>query len=108
MKAFKTIGTQKRTILKLESEIAKINKDFKNFKSEHASLKKERFVTPPIESPTINVSKPSKAKDIDTCGACPKLQLEIMSLKSKIEQVSSTSINFANRFTKVSNFKNSP
>jgi len=47
MKAFKTIGTQKRTILNLESEITKIKKDFENFKSEHASLKNELLVTPP-------------------------------------------------------------
>ena len=31
-----------------------------------------------------------------------------MSLKSKIEQVSSASMNFADRFTKTSNFKRSP
>jgi hypothetical protein len=61
MNAFKTIGTQKRTILKLEAEIEKIRKDFENFKNEHASLKKELFVTPPKETPIIDVPKPSKA-----------------------------------------------
>jgi len=40
MNGFKTIGTQKRTILKLEAEIEKIRQDFENFKNEHASLKK--------------------------------------------------------------------
>ena len=99
MKAFITIDTQKWTILKLEAM-----KDFENFKSEHASLKKERFVTPPKESPTINVPNASKGKYIDTCEVCPKLQQEIVPLKSKIEQFSSASINFANRFTKDSNF----
>jgi hypothetical protein len=99
MNAFKTIGTQKRTILKLEAEIEKIRKDFENFKNEHASLKKELFATPPKESSTIDVPKP---KDIITCLNCPRLQLEIVSLKSKIEQVSSASMNFAKRFTKPS------
>jgi len=108
MNAFKTIGTQKTTVLKLEAEIAKIKKDFENFKNEHASLKKEQFVTPPKESPTIDVPMPSKDKDINICGACPKLQSEIVTLKSKIEQVSSASINFANQFTKTSSFKNAP
>jgi len=108
MKDFKTIGTQKRTILKLEAEIVKIKKDFENFKSEHASLKKERFVTPSKESPIINVPKPSKAKDNDSCVACPRLILEIVSLKSRIEQASSASIYFANRFTKTSHIINSP
>ena len=108
MNAFKTIGTQKRTILKLEARIEKIRKKFENFKNEHASLKKELFATPPKESPTIDVPKSSKTEDINTCLACPRLQLEIVSLKSKIEQVLSASMNFANRFTKTSNFKKSP
>jgi len=56
MNAFKTIGTQKRTILKLEAEIVKIKKDFENFKNEHASLKKEHFVISPKNSPTIDMS----------------------------------------------------
>ena len=105
MNAFKTIGTQKKIILKLEAEIEKIRKDFENFKNEHASLKKEQFVTPPKELPTIDVPMPSKDKDINICGACPKLQSEIVTLKSKIEQVSSASMTFANRFTKPSSFK---
>ena len=42
----------------------KIKKDFENFKMKHASLKKELFVTPRKESPTINVPKPSKIEDI--------------------------------------------
>jgi hypothetical protein len=108
MNAFKTIRTQKRTILKLEAEIEKIRNDFENFKKEHASLKKKLFATPPKESPTIDVPKSSKTNDINTCLACPRLQLKIVSLKSKIEQVSSASMNFANRFTKSSNFKESP
>jgi len=36
MKAFKTIDTQKRTILKLKADITKIKKDFENLKKEHA------------------------------------------------------------------------
>ena len=73
MNAFKTIGTQKRTILKLEAEIAIIKKDFENFKNEHESLMKELFVTPLKESPTIDVPKPSKSEDINACQACPRL-----------------------------------
>jgi len=107
MNAFKTIRTQKRTILKLEAKIVKIRKDFENFKNEHASLKKELFVISPKNSPTIDISKSSKARDINSCGACPRLQLEIVTLKSKIEQVSSASMNLANQFTKTSSFKNS-
>jgi len=53
------------------------------------------------------MSKPTKVDDINTCGACPRLQLEITTLKSKIEQVSSASMNLANRFSKPSSFKNS-
>jgi len=105
MNAFKTIRTQKRTILKLAAEIEKIRKDFENFKNEHPSLKKELFAIPPKESATINVSKSLKTEDINTCLTCPRLQLEIVSLKSKIEQVSSASMTFANRFTKPSSFK---
>jgi len=105
MNAFKTIRDQKRTILKLEVEIATIKRDFEIFKKEHASLKKELLVTPLKESPTIDVPNPSKAEDVNICLACPRLQLEIVSLKSKIEQVSNTSINFANRFTKPLGFK---
>jgi len=108
MNAFKTIGTQKKIILKLEAEIEKIRKDFENFKNEHASLKKELFATPPKESPTIDVPKSLNLEDINTCLAYPRLLLEIVSLKSKIEQVSSASMNLANRFTKPSSFKKSP
>ena len=79
----------------------------KTSKNEHASLKKELFVTPPKESPTIDVPNLSKAEVINTCGACPRLQLEIVSLRSKIEQVSSASISFANRFTQTLSFKKS-
>ena len=43
MNAFKTIGTQKRTILKLEAEIAKIRKDFENFKK-RTCISKERTI----------------------------------------------------------------
>ena len=85
MKSFKTIGTERKTILKLEAEVMKIKKDFENFKNEYASMKKELFVTPSKESPSINVPNPSKAKDIDISRACPRLQLEIVSLKRKIE-----------------------
>ena len=59
MNAFKTIGAQKRIILKLEAEIEKIRKYFENLEKEHAYLKKELFATSPKESPTI-----------DTYGAC--------------------------------------
>jgi len=72
MNAFKTIGTQKRTILKLEAEIIKMRKDFENLKNEHASLKKEIFATPPKESPTIDAPKLSN-EDINTFLACPRL-----------------------------------
>jgi len=96
-----------RTILKLEAEIVKIRKDFENFKNEHASPKKELFVTSLKNSPTIDMSMPSKADDIDSCEACPRLQLEIVSLKSKIKQVASAPMNLASRFTKTSSFKNS-
>lgn len=57
MNAFKTIGIQRRTILKLEAEIIQMRKDFENFKNEHASLKQEIFVTPSKVSPTIDVPK---------------------------------------------------
>ena len=96
MNAFKTIGTQKRTILKLEAEIIKMRKDFENFKNEHASLKKEIFSSPPKESPTIDAPKSLKIDDINTCLACPRLQLKIVSLKNKVEQVTSVSMNFSN------------
>jgi len=105
MNAFKTIGTQKRTILKLEAEIVKIRKDIENFKNEHAYLKKELFVVSPKDLPTTDMTKPSKADDINPFGTCPRLQLEIVTLKSKIEQVSSAFMNLANRFTKPSSFK---
>jgi hypothetical protein len=45
-----------------------MRKDFENLRNEHASLKKELFSTPLKESPTIDVPKPSKAEDINTCG----------------------------------------
>jgi len=107
MNAFKIIRNQKRTILKLEAENAKIKKDFESFKNEHASLKEELLVTSLKESPTINAPKPSKVEGINTCEACPRLQLEFVSLISKIEQVSSASVNFENQFTKTSSFENS-
>jgi len=103
MNAFKTIGTQKRTILKLEAEIIQMRKDFENFKYEHEFLKKEIFATQSKESPTIDDHKPSN-EDINACLACPRL-LEIVSLKSKIEHVNNVSMNFANRFEKPSSFK---
>ena len=112
MNAFKTIGTQKGTILKLEAEIIQMRKDFENFKNEHASLKqemvattsKEMVSTTSKESPTIDVPKSSN-EDSNACLACPRLQLEIVSLKSKIEQVTNVLMNFANRFAKPSSFK---
>ena len=110
MNVFKKIGSQKRTILKLEAEIFKIKKDFELFKNEHASLSNEQFAIPPKESSSINVPKSPKSKDIGTCEACPRLQIEIVSLKSKIEQASSASINFAKRSPKTTNsqFKKLP
>jgi peptidoglycan hydrolase CwlO-like protein len=72
MNAFKTIGTQKRTILKLEAEIILMRKDFEDFKNEHASLKKEIFAIPSKVSPTIDDPKSSN-EDINFCLACPRL-----------------------------------
>ena len=53
------------------------------------------------------MSKPSKVDDINSFVACSRLQVEIVTLKRKVEQVSSASMNLANRFTKPSSFKNS-
>jgi len=86
-----------------EAEILKIKKDFELFKKEHASSMNEQFTIPPKESPSINAPKSPKSKNIGTCEACPRLQLEIVSLKSKIEQASNTSINFAKRSPKITN-----
>jgi len=77
MNGFKKIGSQKRTILKLEAEILKIKKDFELFKKEHASLMNEQFTIPTKVSPNVDVSITTKSKDIDTCEACPMLQEEI-------------------------------
>ena len=94
----------------MEADIIKIKKDFENLKKEHASLKKKQFVIPPKESPSVNVSKSPKSKDIGTCEVFPRLQFDIVSLKSKIEQASSASINFATRSPKTTNshFKKLP
>jgi len=61
---------------------------------------KAQFTIPPKKSPSINVPKSPKSKDIGTCEACPRLQLDIVSLKSKMEQASSASINFAKTISK--------
>ena len=52
----------------------------------------------------------SKSKDSGTSKACPRLQLHIVSIKSKTKQASSASINFATRSTKTTNslFKKLP
>lgn len=90
MNAFKTIGTQKRTILKLEAKIEKMRKDFENFKNKHASLGKELFAIPPKESVTIDVPKFSKTEDINTCGGSMPFPILSHRYPINISKLSST------------------
>jgi len=49
LNAFKKIIAQKKTILKLESEIVKLKEAFESLRDEHALLVNEKIVSPRIE-----------------------------------------------------------
>ena len=86
---------QKKTILKLESEIAKLKEAFESLRDEHASLVSDKIVNPTIESPKKNSPKyDSSWMDFASCETCPNLHEEIKSLNKKLEQASKGSIKF--------------
>jgi len=78
---FEKLISQKKTILKLESET------FESLRDEHASLVSEKFVNPSNESPKKNSPKyDSSWTDFASCETCPSLHEEIKSLNKKLEQ----------------------
>jgi len=57
LNVFDKLIAQKKTILKLESEISKLKEAFESLRDEHASLVNEKIVNPKIESPKGNPPK---------------------------------------------------
>jgi len=75
---FEKLISQKKTILKLESEIGKLKEAFEILRDEHASLVSEKIVNPTIETPKKNSPKyDSSWMDFASCETCPRLHEEI-------------------------------
>jgi hypothetical protein len=77
LNVFNKIGTKKRVILTLQAKILKVKNDFETLKSEHASLVNEHIVSPPIETPKVDLPKVLTCMDLDSCESCLKLHEEI-------------------------------
>ena len=95
LNAFEKLITQKKTILKLESEISKLKEAFKSLRDEHALLVNEKIVSPTIESPKTKSPKYDNWMDFASCEICPSLHEEINSLNKKLERVSMGTMTFA-------------
>ena len=96
LNAFEKLIAQKKTILKLESEIYELKEAIENLRDEHALLVNEKIVNPTIESPKENSPKyDSNWMDFASCETCPSLHEEIKTLNKKLEQASKGSMTFA-------------
>jgi len=95
LNAFKKIIAQKKTILKLESEIVKLKEAFESLRDEHALLVNEKIVSPRIESPKTKSRKYENWMNFASCEICPSLHEEINSLNKKLECASKGTITFA-------------
>jgi len=70
LNAFEKLIAQKKTILKLESEISKLKEALESLKDEHALLVNEKIVSPTIESPKKNSPKYDNWMDFASCETC--------------------------------------
>ncbi|AET02767.1 hypothetical protein MTR_8g051900 [Medicago truncatula] len=95
LNAFEKLNAQKKTILKLESEVSRSKEAFQCLRDENASLVYKKFVSPTIESPKTNSPKYDNWMDFASCEIFPGLHKEIKSLNKKLEQVSKGSMTFA-------------
>jgi len=84
LNAFEKLIAQKKTILKLESEVSKLNEEFESLRDEHALLVNEKIVSPTIVSPKTKSPKYDNWMDFDSCEICPSLHEEINSLNKKL------------------------
>jgi len=88
LNSFEKLIAQKKTILKLESEISKLKEAFESLRDEHASLVNDKIVSLSIESPKQDLPKyDTKWMDFSICEIFPSLHEEIKSLNKKLEQV---------------------
>jgi len=95
LNAFEKLIAQKKTILKLESEISKVKEAFESLRDEHTSPVNEKIVSPTIESPKKNSPKYDNWMDCASCETCPSLHEEIKSLNKKSEQAPKGSMTFS-------------
>jgi len=96
LNVFEKLISQKKSILKLESEISKLKEAFERLRDENASLVNEKIVSPTIESPKQDPPKyDSRWMDFCSCEIFPSLHEEIESLNKKLEQVSKGTMTFA-------------
>jgi predicted nuclease with TOPRIM domain len=95
LNAFEKLMAQKKTILKLESEISKLKEAFESLRDEHALLVNEKIVSPTIESPKTKSPKYDNWMDFVSCEICPSLHEEINFLNKKLERVSKGTMTFA-------------
>ena len=95
LNAFEKLIAQKKTILKLESEISKLKEAFESLRDEHALLVNEKIVSPTIDSPKTKSPKYDNWMDFASCKTCPSLHEEINSLNKKLECVSKGTMTFA-------------
>ena len=95
LNAFDKLIAQKKTILKLESEISKLKDAFESLRDEHVLLVNEKIVSPTIESPKTKSPKYDNWMDFASCEICPSLHEEINSLNKKLESVSKGTMTFS-------------
>jgi hypothetical protein len=95
LNAFEKLIGQKKSILKLESEISKLKEAFESLKDKHALLVNEKTVSPKIESPKTKSPKYDNWMDFASCEICPSLHEEINSLNKKLGRVSKGTMTFA-------------
>ena len=95
LNAFEKLIAQKKTILKLESEISKLKETFESLRDEHALLVNEKIVSPTIESPKTKSPKYDNWMDFASCEIFPSLHEEKNSLNKKLERVPKGTMTFA-------------
>jgi len=95
LNAFEKLMPQKKTILKLETEISKLQETFESLRDEHALLVNEKIVSPTIESPKTKSPMYDNWMDFASCEICPSLHEETNSLTKKLERVSKGTMTFA-------------
>ena len=95
LNAFEKLIAQKKTILKLKSEIYKLKEAFESLRDEHALLVNEKIVSATIESPKTKSPKYDNQMDFAICEIFPSLHEEINSLNKKLERVSKGTMTFA-------------